>query len=348
MSSLYIHIPFCSEICSYCDFKRIKTDDYNLINTYIENTISEIKLLNLKPNSLKTIYLGGGTPNYLDYNNLDKLLKELSYYCKNDTEFTIECNPEFITQQQIDIFKKNKINRISLGAQSLNNNILIDMKRKHNKKSIIKSIKLLQKNGIYNISCDFIYNYKNISLTDLKDIFIFIEEYQINHISFYALELKENSLLTKMGYKLNYNHEEMQLEFIKKTMKKMGFSRYEISNWCRNDKFKSKHNLNYWHFNNWIGIGYGSFGLNNYNYYKNDGSILKPKKINFIYNKEELEKMKILMGLRLLEGFDLNVPENLKLFEKYKNKLDNYYIDKKNHLRANNIDCLNDTILNLF
>ncbi len=346
--SLYIHIPFCSNICSYCDFKRIKTHDESYMHQFVLNTIEQIESKNIEPSSLNTIYLGGGTPNYLSYENLELLLSFLKQFTNKNTEFTIECNPEFIDDKQVQIFKQNNVNRISLGVQTLNDEILKDMKRTHNKQQVIDAINLLYQNGINNVSCDFIYNYKNMSLNDIKDVFDFIKEHNIKHISYYALELKENSILTKSDYELDFDNEELQLEFIKRMMKKLGYKRYEISNWSISDNYQSKHNLVYWNFDDWMAFGYGSFGYENDNYYKYSKDILNPIKENNIINLEDLQKTKLMMGLRLLDGFDLNIPVNNEIFLKYKHLLTNYKIDENNHLRPKNIDCLFDTIDNLF
>ncbi|MDE7075516.1 MAG: radical SAM protein, partial [Malacoplasma sp.] len=148
---LYIHIPFCHEICTYCDFYRTKTNDKKIITKYIEKIVKEI---NSDFNIYKTIYIGGGTPNFLDETNLNYFLSSLKKNLDQNCEFTIECNPEFITQTQIDVLIKNKVNRVSVGIQSTNDNILKLLKRTHHFNTAIKAIKLFQKNKITNISCD--------------------------------------------------------------------------------------------------------------------------------------------------------------------------------------------------
>ena len=142
---LYIHIPFCKHICSYCDFVRTVPKCTCEVNDYLNYLVD---LINQETKTLKfkTIYIGGGTPNSLNNTQLTFLLSVLSRNLAKNVEFTIECNPEFINQSQIDIFKKYKVNRISLGVQSRNLKILKDFNRKHNNKQVEDAIKLLQKN----------------------------------------------------------------------------------------------------------------------------------------------------------------------------------------------------------
>ncbi|MDE5767306.1 MAG: radical SAM family heme chaperone HemW [Malacoplasma sp.] len=342
---LYIHIPFCHEICTYCDFYRSKTNDKKIIKKYIEKIVKEIKN---DFNIYKTIYIGGGTPNFLDDTNLNYFLSSLKKNLDKNCEFTIECNPEFITQSQIDLLIKNKVNRVSIGIQSTNNNILKLLKRTHDFDTAIKAIKLLYKNKITNISCDFIYNLPLLKEKDILNTFKFIKDFQIPHISFYSLELKKGSILTKQNYKIDVNEEENQLEIIKQEFSKLNYIRYEISNWAKTNQYFSKHNLAYWNLCDWKGIGISSYGFENNIYYKVDGTILDWVKKEEKWNQKEINENIFLMGLRKTEGINLKIQRNYQAFNYLKNKINkNLVTIQNNHIKAKNIDLLNEILLDI-
>lgn len=343
---LYIHIPFCAAICWFCDFKREINTDNSIHLKYVNEIIARLKN-ECELKQFKTIYLGGGTPNLLDDKLLDLLLANLVPYLDDDYEFSIECNPEFITQSQLDIFKKNKINRISLGVQSFNDEILKLMHRTHNCQTSINAINLIKQNNFNNFSCDFIYNYPNMNLTDLKQVFDYIKRFKIPHVSFYALEIKDNAILNKFNYQLDLDQEELQLIFINKMFKKLKYQRYEISNWCINYSFCSQHNLAYWNYSDWKAIGIGAVGLENkinYEFKNKNGEWIKV--LNHLDDKTYYLNI-LIMGLRKKQGINLSIERNKIAFEMYKDKLTNYKIIN-NHLIVDNLDCLNDSIINLF
>jgi len=337
--SLYIHIPFCNNICKYCDFLRFKCDNITK-KKYIEKIISQIKDIKHK---LKTIYIGGGTPNSLDNYLLNKLLNCCSKLCTKDTEFTIECNPEFICKEQINIFKKNKVNRISLGIQTVNPIILKKMNRFSDLKKIKESINLLKKNNINNISCDFIYGFNELNLKDLDDSIKFIKLYKIPHVSFYSLEVKKGSALYAQNYQTNEEKIENQLIYINKMLLKNGFNRYEVSNWTLKPKYESEHNKAYWKMLEWKGIGLGAYGYENNIYYTNTGTLKnwKQKKENI----KDMDLVKLIMGLRMKQGIFLD-SKNKEIYQKYKDKLKNIYI-KNNHLICKDLDILNQCFIDL-
>jgi oxygen-independent coproporphyrinogen-3 oxidase len=131
----------------------------------------------------KTIYIGGGTPNHLSARALNKLLSVLSMHLAKDYEFTIECNPELLSLEQAKIFKANKVNRASIGVQTVNNTILSKFHRQHALKDVKTAIANLRKVGINNISCDFIYGFNELDDSDIDDAIKFIKTYHIPHVS---------------------------------------------------------------------------------------------------------------------------------------------------------------------
>lgn len=346
---LYIHIPFCHSICTYCDFYRKIPQDFNEQNEYINKIINEITA---SKNLYKTIYIGGGTPNYLDLQLLDKLLSTCKNKLYDKYEFTIECNPEFITKKQIDIFLKNKINRVSLGVQTTNENILKLLNRTHKNIDVVNAITWLNEKNITNISCDFIYNLPLMKISDLKKDIDFAKKYEIKHLSFYSLEIKEGSILNKMKYKLDVDKENDQFEFIQKELEKNNYKRYEISNWCIDEKFKSQHNIAYWTMQDWKAIGVSAYGFENNIYYKNEGNALTWKKVGNKLSNKELYEYVFMMGLRLIEGIDLSIKRNNDAYLYFENKLDInkieiYNKNSKKWLKVKNPNLLNDILIEI-
>ncbi len=343
---LYIHIPFCKSICTYCNFKKIIYEEQKA-NQYIDKIINDIEKLN---NKFVTIYIGGGTPNCLSNEQLGKLLSSLQNNINNDTEFTIELNPEFVTKDQINLLEKYHVNRLSIGIQILNNKILKIINRIHNLEQIEKAMAIIESSNINNISCDFIYNLPSMKKSDIDDIINFINKHDIKHISYYSLELKDGSIMDKLNYKIDENLEEEFMDYVHEQLKnKTKLKRYEISNWAINDKYRSKHNIAYWNIEQWYGIGWGACGYVNQQYIENIGDELNwsPEITN--ENKEEYYKTILMMGLRQVDGIDLSIKRNKDAFNCFKDKLDsNLYSIDNNFLKVNNIDLLHNLLYHIF
>ena len=346
VDSLYIHIPFCKSICTYCDFVRKVAKCQKEEDDYIDKICNQIN--EECKGKFKTIYIGGGTPNSLSQNNLNLLLATCKKFIAKDCEFTIECNPEFINQDQVDIFKKFGVNRISLGVQTLNEKVNKIFNRKHTNKDIINAIELLRKNKIENISLDFIYGYHLIKQEDIENNLKFIINNKIPHCSFYSLEIKENSVLAKQKYQLDDEIIDQEFKFIIDMMKKYKYQRYEISNWCIDKKHQCQHNLAYWNTNDWKAIGLGAYGLENRNYYYYSGNTTNLKKINTKYNDKDYYFQVIMMGFRLIKGLDLKNPIHLKAFNFYKDKIDSKLITvTKDNVKVKNVNKLDDILISL-
>lgn len=341
---LYIHIPYCKDICHYCDFYRFKSNDQIKMNQYIKRIIQEIKKTE---STFDSIYIGGGTPNYLSTKTLKQLLLSLQKNLNKKTEFTIECNPELISEEQVKLFVENKVNRISLGVQTLNEKILILLNRKHKNIDVIKALDLFKKYKLNNISCDFIYNLPLMRKQDVIDVIEFIQKHQIKHISWYALELKENSFLNQSKYKLDKDLEYDFSDQIILELNKIKLTRYEISNWCKYKKYQSKHNLCYWKLNNWKGIGNGAYGFENNNYYLIKSSQNKFIKENNIWDLNEILLNKLIMGLRIVEGISLKNKINKQAYLKYFETIKDETIVENEKLKAKDIDNLNELLLKL-
>lgn len=343
---LYVHIPFCKSICTYCNFKK-EILNSNKADAYINKICLEINNIKSK---LKTIYIGGGTPNSISDELLEKLLSELSSKKDVNCEFTIEINPESLTDKQIDLYKRYGVNRFSIGIQILNDKILKILNRKHNTNKAIEAVDKLMDSGFDNISCDFIYNLPLMKFNDIDNIINFINNKNIKHLSFYSLEVKEGSILDKQGYKVNEDKEEDFMEYLEKSLlTKTKMKRYEVSNWAISQRYYSQHNLCYWNMSDWIGIGYGSTGYENRTSYENVGSISNWYRKSTYENDEEYYKTILIMGLRKIKGIDLSIKKNMEAFNYYKNKLNkDLYIIDKNHLKCININLLNSLLVGLY
>lgn len=340
---LYIHIPLCKTICTFCDFKRellCAHDPDKLIN-YLINQMNKFT-----HHQFETIYIGGGTPNALNDNQLNLLLKNLKTYLSKNYEFTIECNPDLVTKSQVEILKINKVNRISLGVQSTNNKILRILNRTHTIETCSTAIDLFHQCDFKNISVDFMYALPLMTNKDVIQAVKFVESKKVQHVSFYGLDLKPGAILTKQKYQINLDDESDQLELAIKEFAKIGFKRYEVSNWARSKKYESKHNLAYWLTKDWSAIGYGACGFENKISYEYTGTIKAPKKIQRKLSELEYYQQVLIMGLRLSNGINVNIEPYKKAYEIFKSKLTNVTL-KKGFLFCNNINLLNNTIINI-
>lgn len=330
INSLYVHVPFCEHICAYCDFpKLIKNSKF--IEPYLKALLHELDSKNI--DKVKTIYIGGGTPTSLDINHLELLLSKLNKFLDKEYEFTIESNIESLSLNKINILKKYGINRISLGIQSFNNDVLTYLGRKHNKEQCINLVKLLKDNGFTNINCDLIYGTEISTLEQIKEDLDILLSLDITHISTYSLIIEPNTVLYNKGTKeLDDNKLREQYDFILSYLNKYGFNRYEVSNFSKGNVYESKHNLTYWKNEQYYACGLGASGYENNIRYQNTKNINEYIKYNFIDSKEyvDLESDKqyfLITNLRLKEGFLLEDYQN-----RYNEKFLDIYKDKVNKL----------------
>ncbi len=304
--AVYIHIPFCKTICSYCDFCKVYYSKKN-IKKYLEQLEMEIRN-NYRGELIETIYIGGGTPSCLDIEELVKLFEIVDIFHKSiNLEFTIECNIETLTEKNIKLFCKNKINRISVGVQSLLNKNIEFLERHHDIDMVQEKISLLNKYEINNINLDLIYALPNQSLEDLR---LDLDEYLklgINHISTYSLMIEPNTKLSIKKIKpISEELDRNMYDFICDYLKNRGFKHYEISNFCLPGS-ESKHNLTYWNNENYYGFGVGASGYIETSRYDNTRSITKYLSGDLNRYIEQLSYNEILenefiLGFRKVEG----------------------------------------------
>ena len=268
--SLYVHVPYCSKRCGYCDFNTYtpsELDREDQIESWLNSAVKEIELARrvLKEElTIDTIFFGGGTPSLLDSNTVDNFIQSVksNFKLKPGLEITIEANPDSITEEKSQRWLNSGINRVSIGMQSSTKEVLKKLDRTHNPDNVSHSVDILKKSGFDNFSLDLIYGTPGESLNDWENSLKDAIELNPPHISAYSLVIEPG---TKMGAQLNrgeisqVNDDEAadKYQLADEMLNKNNYSWYEISNWAKKDK-ECKHNLNYWLGNNWWGIGPGA------------------------------------------------------------------------------------------
>ena len=315
MESVYIHIPFCRSICSYCDFSRFIYNEKEA-DKYLNALEEEVKEYYLNE-EIKTIYIGGGTPSVLSETLLNKLFKIINLFNKSkNLEFTIECNPEDINESFLDLIIKHGVNRISIGVQSFNKTKLEFMKRNSDFLDLKTKINLIRQKGINNISLDLMYALPKEELNVFKkDVKMFLK-LNPDHISTYSLIIKEG---TEIFNKFDNTEEEIEIEmynYLVKKLKKKKYNHYEVSNFSK-EGYESKHNLTYWNNKEYYGFGLSSSGYINGFRYENTKNMKKYLEGNYrdnekLLSKQEIMEDEVMLGLRKIEG--INVEE---FYEKY-------------------------------
>ena len=316
MNHVYIHIPFCKHICSYCDFCKMF---YNkkIANEYLDSLKNEIEEF-YQNEEISTLYIGGGTPSSLDYDLLDKLFDILKVFKLNDNaEFTFECNPDDINEFLVKKLVSNGVNRISIGIESFNSEKLKFMERNADFDDIRTKMNLLRYYGIKNINVDLIYGIPNESLDILKKDIKDILKLNPSHISTYSLIIEPH---TKIGINNVQNIDEdleaKMYEYICKKLKQKGFIHYEVSNFALKG-CESKHNLAYWNNEEYYGFGLGASGYMDGFRYDNTKNIKeytngKYHINNALLSKQEIMEYEVMLGLRKMEGINLQ-----EFFDKY-------------------------------
>lgn len=309
MLGVYIHIPFCNHICNYCDFCKIYyNSDY--VSKYLDSLKLEINN-RYKNEIVDTIYIGGGTPSCLNLDELKKLFDIIKIFrLKDNYEFTIECNIESIDESKLKLFRENGVNRLSIGVESFNEDILKILGRNHNKDMIFKNM-YFSKKYFNNINIDLIYGVTNDIDVVKKDIDSFLK-LDIDHISCYSLILEKNTKLYIDNYKyIEEDNDKLMFDYINDTLYKSGYKHYEISNYARLGKI-SIHNKNYWLNGSYYGFGLGSVSyLDNYRV-SNTKNMSKYLNNNYLDNSsyEDINIRKendLILGFRLIDGIDYNL-----------------------------------------
>ena len=259
--ALYIHIPFCKQKCFYCDFPSYARKD-DLMSDYIEALLIELKE-KIKDYEVRSLFIGGGTPSYLNEENLSKLMKGIkSINFIEDAEKTIECNPGTVSEEKFNIMKGGGINRLSFGLQTTKNNLLKGIGRIHTFEAFKDNYNLARSVGFNNINIDMMFGLPNQSVKDWTDSLEEVAKLNPEHISAYSLIIEEGTPLYKLYNedKLKLPSEEEEREMYKKCKNILienGYHQYEISNYAKEGK-ECLHNEVYWMCNEYIGVGASS------------------------------------------------------------------------------------------
>lgn len=320
-TGLYIHIPYCANECSYCDFFKEKS---HFIKSFYVDTLLKDALFYKDDEKIviDTLYFGGGTPSLLTVDQLKKIVEGLKeiFELSPECEISLETNPENIEKEKFNDFKNLGINRISIGVQSLDDEILTILSRKVDSRQILKSLEIISEIGFEHLSFDLIigapFSNKEKIVKDLEILL----KFPFCHSSLYFLELHTNTKLYKMvknGIELPDEEEVAQsYEEAVEMLKLYGFEHYEISNFSKKG-CQCKHNLKYWKRENYIGLGpsahsfFRGFRVKNYNsidlWVKLISSGELPAEEVYKESNLEMNENKIIFGLRLAEGVDLNL-----------------------------------------
>ena len=311
---IYVHIPFCDSKCLYCNFvsgiysEEIKQQYFLKLNKEIEYNAN-------KKYIVTSIYIGGGTPSSIDSKYVVELINNIftCFTIKDDVEITIEANPCSLTRDKLHDYKNCKINRLSIGVQSLDNYCLKKIGRKHTRRKALKAINLARQCGFNNINADILIGIPNQTYHKLKSTTKALLK-KVSHISAYMLINEPNTPLTKMiaNNEVKVVDEDKCVSFYDKIVKylnKKHFTRYEVSNFAKNDMV-CKHNMGYWQCKNYLGFGVSSHSYFLGERYYNTSNILEYIHSEFNYEKHKLtysEKIEeyLMLGLRTKYGVNI-------------------------------------------
>ena len=318
---IYVHIPFCKQKCYYCDFISY-SNKYNEIPQYIESLIKEIEAFDFENYNVTTIYIGGGTPSYIDSKYIKQILAKIKEKTKYEmAEITIEVNPGTVTESKLKDYKEAGINRISIGLQSTKNQLLKQIGRIHTYEEFLDSYNLAKKVGFENINVDLMLGLPNQNINDLRESLTKVIYLNPNHISIYSLIVEEGTKIENLleEGKLELPAEEQERNmywYVKNTLELNGYQHYEISNFAKKGK-ESKHNLNCWNQEEYVGFGTAAHSYINGVRYSNTEKIeeyienIKKEKdsiyqIHEIQTIEEKQKEYMLLGLRKIDGVSIS------------------------------------------
>ncbi|MDO5027321.1 MAG: radical SAM family heme chaperone HemW [Tissierellia bacterium] len=346
---IYIHIPFCPYKCHYCDFLTFSNADQK-IDAYMLALNKEISMYENNDYLVDSVFIGGGTPSYIASSYIVKMMDNLRkvFRLTKDCEISIEMNPNTLDEKKIKDYLKAGINRFSLGVQTFDDQILNTLGRSHNKQIVLADIKMLRDLGVDNLSLDMMLANPGQDMDRLKADLDIIASLDIDHISYYSLILEDRTLFS---YWLDQgiidlfddDLERAMFDEVKKSLAKLAFDRYEISNFAKGEK-TSRHNSKYWKQEPYLALGLGAtsnFDGNrrkNYSkfkdYFKAIGQGKFPVASMETLSQEDREKEFIIMYMRMVKGFsirEINERFNIDFLSKYSK-----IIDK--HLELNTVE----------
>ena len=258
---IYVHVPFCRSKCFYCGFYSVAS--LQLKENYVQSIIREIDIRAdyLETRRVSTLYFGGGTPSYLDAQELEVITNKIhkTWDLDKDAECSIEMNPEDATSEKLSMLRKLEFNRLTIGIQTFNDRLLKSINRTHSSLQAIQSIENANNAGFENIGLDLIIGLPGSSAQVLEEDLKIISRLNIDHVSVYIVSIDSNSAFEKMLEKKKIEmHADDDLAeqylMVSDYLKSIGYEHYEISNFAKNCKY-SKHNISYWQQKAYIGLG---------------------------------------------------------------------------------------------
>lgn len=339
---IYVHIPFCKKRCYYCDFISYAGKE-GLQGKYIEALKKEIKENAKKAinHIVTTIYIGGGTPSYIDSKKIYEILESVkeNYDVSDTAEVTIEVNPGTVTKEKLTDYYSARVNRLSIGLQSTNDDLLKQIGRIHTYEQFLQGYNLAREVGFNNINVDLMLGLPNQTKEILKKSLNEVISLNPEHISVYSLILEEGTILEKLvnEKKLTLPSEETERAMywqVKNTLEQNGYKHYEISNFAKLG-YESKHNMNCWEQKEYLGFGVAAHSYYNKTRYSNTEDIEQYINARFKHsqiihetqNTEEEQKEYMMLGLRKIDGVSISnfknkfVANPIYIFRKELNKL---------------------------
>lgn len=318
-SAVYIHIPFCEHICYYCDFNKVFLEGQP-VDEYVDLLIKEMQITaaNKQMEPIDTVFVGGGTPTTLNEAQIAKLCTAIQeiFPMKEEVEFSFEANPGDLSVAKVQTMKDYGVNRISMGVQSFNNDLLKKIGRIHTVKDVYQSVENMRTVGFENVSIDLIFSLPGQTEADFQDTLNQASALDLPHYSAYSLIIEPKTIFYNLMQKgklflPGQDAEANMYDLLLVEMEKHGRKQYEISNFAK-EGFESKHNITYWSNEHYYGFGAGAHGYIGNTRYSNFGPIKKymePLQENKlpVFQQKELtlkEKMEeeMFLGLRKVSG----------------------------------------------
>lgn len=319
IQAAYIHIPFCTHICHYCDFNKVFLHQQP-VDAYIDALIIEMERTfeRFPTLRLQTVFIGGGTPTSLTAKQLDRLLHAIHRIVPlaSNVEFTVEANPDGVSDEQLRVLKQWGVNRLSFGVQTFDDELLTRIGRTHTKETAIETIERAHELGFHNINIDLMYGLPTQTIAQLKETLQMTFSLPIQHVSAYSLIIEPKTvfynLMKKNTLSLPSQEEEAYMyEIVMEQMEKHGYVQYELSNYAQRGLY-SRHNMTYWNNEYYYGFGAGAHSYMKGVRYVNVGPIKKyiqliehgklPYVDTHVVSKEEQMEEHMFLGLRKTEG----------------------------------------------
>jgi oxygen-independent coproporphyrinogen III oxidase len=321
---LYIHIPFCKQKCSYCDFNSYVCDE-DKVQSYIDALIKEIKMYNKQAQfKFKTVFFGGGTPTFIHYKHIEAVMDEIKPYIVEDAEVSMECNPGTVNLESLKEYKKMGINRLSIGLQAWQPELQKALGRIHNTEQFLTNLEQAREAGFENISADLMFALPGQSLEMWLETVERVASLGLKHISCYSLKVEEGTPFYNLYQRneLKLPEEELDREMYHSgidLLNKKGLKQYEISNFAV-PGYECKHNLIYWENKEYLGVGAGSHSKLDgvrFNNFKSIGAYIEQinnktipiEEKNIITVEEDMWET-IILFLRLNKGLDIHYFNN--------------------------------------